>query len=107
MSLTDPLGNALNALQKESELHGGWESVIALLSAIPFAGGPISALLAGKAHRRFAERVDEVFSEVKHRYEIDKEKVDRKFFETEEFQTIFFLTMEQLRTTHDKEKLKS
>jgi hypothetical protein len=107
MSLTDPLENAFDALQEESELRGEWESVVVLLSTIPFASGPISALLAGKAHRRLAERVKEVLSELKQRYESDQDKVDKKFFDTEEFQTIFFLTMGQLQTTHDKEKLKS
>lgn len=108
MSLTEPLKNALNALDKESELHGSWEFVGALAAMIPFAGAAVSSLLTGKAHRRLAERTREVLTQVKKRLEeTGAEKVDIHFFDTEEFQTIFTLSMEQLRTTHDREKLKS
>jgi hypothetical protein len=38
--------------------------------------------------------------------EMDEEKIDRKFFESDEFLTLFNLMLEQIRTTHDKAKLK-
>ena len=38
--------------------------------------------------------------------ELDQDKVNIGFFESEEFQTLLALALQQLQTTHDKEKLR-
>lgn len=38
---------------------------------------------------------------------VEEEKINKDFFKTDEFQTILFLALQQLQTTHDAEKLKA
>ena len=38
---------------------------------------------------------------------VEEEKIDKGFFETDEFQTLLFLALQQLQTTYDAEKLKA
>jgi hypothetical protein len=53
------------------------------------------------------ERAADVFEAFKERLEqMEKGKLDVNFFESDEFLTLFTLTLEQIQTTHDKGKLK-
>jgi hypothetical protein len=48
-----------------------------------------------------------LFEEIKNRLEkLDQTALDLGFFETEEFQTILCLALQQLQTTHDKRKIR-
>ena len=38
---------------------------------------------------------------------IEEEKIDRGFYDSEEFQSLLLLLIEKLQTTHDRDKLKS
>lgn len=37
---------------------------------------------------------------------VEEQAIHKEFFESEEFQTLLALTIAQLQTTHDREKLK-
>jgi hypothetical protein len=77
------------------------------LAAIPFAGGAILELVDGLAQRRVQQRLNDVFDSMRERLSVlDEDKVDRVFFHSEEFQTLLFLLLERLHTTHDTDKLR-
>jgi hypothetical protein len=80
-----------------------------LVAGVPYAGGPIVELMDGLAQGRTQQRLHAVFSVMKDRLEaLREEKVDREFFNSEEFQTLLFLmVIEKLQTTQDTQKLES
>ncbi len=79
----------------------------AAISFIPYAGSAINEIKNGLAQRRVQERLNDLFEALKQRLDsVDEEKVDREYFHSEEFQTLLYLLLERLHTTHDKEKLK-
>jgi hypothetical protein len=106
MGMTDPFATALKAFEEESKLDGGSEALIALITLVPIAGGPASSLIAGHVKRKMAARIMEVFEAFNDRMEqVDKKLVDKAFFRSDEFLTLFMLALEQIRTTHNKAKL--
>jgi hypothetical protein len=108
MSIDDKLEKTIESLSEEGTFNGVEENLLLLVSMIPIAGGSINSLLSGVAKRRVVDRATEVFGAVKERLEeVEESKIDRAFFETEEFQTLLTLVLEQLQTTHDKAKLQS
>lgn len=106
MKIDDKIGKALDNLSRESQLNVSGELFTASVAAIPFAGGAIASLLGGH-HRRFIqERAEEVFKAMKERLEgLDESKVDKYFFESDEFQVLLAVALNQLQTTRDKDKL--
>jgi len=107
MSLTDRVKIAIEVHQDGAKLDGGNEAMNALIASIPFAGGALGSILSGRAQRRMQERATDVFEAFKERLEqMDGKKIDRAFFESDEFLTLFTLTLEQIQTTHDKAKLR-
>jgi|ERR1700730_9589644 len=106
VTLTNRLTIAIKLNTDEAKLDGGNEALNALIASIPLAGGALSSILAGRAQRRMQERVTDVFEAFKERVEqMQEDKIDQKFFESDEFLTLFTLTLEQTQTTHDKAKL--
>jgi len=98
---------ALNDLATDSKNYVGKEAVNAAMSAIPVIGGPLLSLTNDLATKRFIERAVEMFTIMKNQIEkMDKEKIDARYFESEECQTLVFLAMEQLKTTHDRMKIR-
>jgi hypothetical protein len=107
MTLTNRLTIAVELHTDEAKLDGGNEALNALIASIPLAGGAISSILAGRAQRQMLARVTDVFEAFKERVEqMQEEKIDKEFFESDEFLTLFTLTLEQIQITHDKAKLK-
>ncbi len=107
MSIDDKLEKVLDKLREEGLVpHRDLELLGASISSIPVAGGPISALMSGQAKRRVVRRTIEMFEAMRERLEqVDTAKIDREFFETEEFQTLLALAIEQLQTSHDAGKV--
>jgi hypothetical protein len=107
MSLTDRVTIAIEVYQDGARLDGGDEALTALIASIPYAGSAIGSILSGRAQRQMHERAADVFEAFKQRLEqLEGQKIDKTFFESDEFLTLFTLTLEQLQTTHDKTKLK-
>jgi hypothetical protein len=106
MSLTDRIAIAIELHNEGAKLNGGSEALNAVFASIPFAGGAISALLAGRAQRLIQERAADVFEAFGERLrQMEGDKVDKAFFESEEFLTLLTIALEQIQTTHDKNKL--
>ena len=106
MAIDDKLEKVLDTLATESRLSVGEEIISATIAAIPYAGSPITSLMAGHAKRRVIQRAVEMFGAMKERLEtIDESKVDKGFFESDEFQTLLALALQQLQTTRDEAKL--
>jgi len=77
------------------------------IGVVPVVGSSINNIFSGLAQRRAAERMNSVFRAMKKRLdELGEEKINKSFFETEEFQTVLLLILENIHTTHDAEKLK-
>ena len=77
------------------------------ISLIPYAGSAINEIANGLAQRRVQERLDDLFDGMKERLEsVAEDKVDKEYFHSEEFQTLLYLLLERLHTTHDKMKLR-
>jgi len=108
MAIDDKLEKVLDKLWEESLVpHRDLELLSAAISAIPVAGGPISALMSGLAKRRVVRRTVEMFNAMRERLEqVDETKINKEFFESDEFQTLLALAIEQLQTSHDSEKIK-
>lgn len=106
MAIDDKLAKVLDGLAQEAKLDVSKEIVLAAIAAVPYAGSPITSLLSGSATRRIVERAVEMFQAMKERLEqLDETKVNTVFFESEEFQTLLALALQQLQTAHDKTKL--
>jgi hypothetical protein len=107
MSIDDKLEKTIGNLSDQEKLDVLEETLFALIAAIPMIGGSINSLLTGVAKHRVIERATEVFSAVKERLEqVEESKIDRAFFESEEFQTLLTLVLEQLQSSHDKAKMR-
>jgi|GEM_PF-2989774 len=107
--MDEPSGTNLSLERHEDAAHSQLAEIAVrtLVAGIPYAGGPILELWNGIAQRRTQKRISVVLEEMKKQLEsVEGEKVDRKFFETEEFQTLLFLLLDKLYTTHDEKKLK-
>jgi hypothetical protein len=77
------------------------------ISLIPYAGSAINEIKNGLAQRRVQERLDDFFDAMKERlHTVAEDKVDKEYFHSEEFQTLLYLLLERLHTTHDKKKLR-
>jgi hypothetical protein len=106
MSIDDTLHQHLVRIEEENQRDVGREVVLAAVNSIPFAGGAISSLVSGEASRRNFDRMGEVLREMKRRLEeVEESAVDVDYFRSEEFQTLLLLTVQQIGTTHQREKL--
>src|ERR1700722_17600688 len=107
MSLTNRITIAIEVHKDGAGCDGGNEAMSALIASIPYAGSAINSILSGRAQRQMHERVTDVFEAFKESVEqMQEEKIDKGFFESDEFLTLFTLMLEQIQTTHDKTKLK-
>jgi hypothetical protein len=103
----DQLEVEINAYRDESELSIQRITTRSTIAAIPYAGSALLEIIDGLAQRRVQERLNCVLDEIKNRlHELGDEKIDREFFRSEEFQTLLFLLLERLHTTHDRDKLR-
>jgi hypothetical protein len=106
MAIDDRLEKALDIYSEELDPDLFKKIVSTAINQIPHYGNEINKLLFGDAQRRVTERAKDVFNAVKERVErIEESKIDREFLKSDEFMTILILAIEQLQTTHDKEKL--
>jgi len=106
MSLTDRVTIAIKLHEEGAKLDGGSQALSAVIASIPFAGGAISSMLGGRAQRKIVERATDVFEAFGERLrQMEEAKIDRTFFERDEFQTLLYVALEQIQTTHDKNKL--
>lgn len=106
IAIDDTIGKAIDILSRESQVNVPSQLFKAAITAIPFAGGPIASLLAGRHHRFIQERAEEVFKAMKEQLEgLDEIKIDKCFFESEEFQVLLAMALNQLQSTRDKDKL--
>ena len=108
MAIGDKIEKALKRLTAESQIKVVDETLEAAIAAVPVAGGSMVSLLSGAARRIVVARAVEVFRAMKERLEaVEESKIDKGFFESEEFQTLLRLSLEQLQTTHDTTKLQA
>jgi hypothetical protein len=107
MAIDDRLEKTLDEYQRIVIATPGDLIIDAALNAIPYVGSSIAALLAGKAQERVRQRVADVFTAMKEKLDtVEEESVRKEYFVSEEFQTLLALTIEQLNTSHDKEKVR-
>jgi hypothetical protein len=105
---SDDLEPLLNKRRSEAEVNARQIALSAFIASIPYAGGSIMEILHGRAQQRTEKRLNDVFEAMKSNIDaLGADKIDRHFLESEEFQTILFLVLEKLHTTHDDEKLKA
>jgi hypothetical protein len=103
----DELEVEIDACREESELTIQGIATRSVIATIPYAGSAMLEIFHGLAQRRVQERLNCVFDEMKNRLsQLSDEKIDREFFRSEEFQTLLFLVLERLHTTHDADKLR-
>lgn len=101
------LDDAMIRLAEDTRSYAGKEAVNAAIGVIPVVGHSIVALMGDIATSRLRERIIEVAKIMTERINaLDEGKIETGYFQTEEFQTILVLTFEQLRTTHDKGKIR-
>lgn len=105
LRIDDRTAHAIESARHDLEPFVGKEALDAAIAAVPVVGSVILAVANDISTRRSFERAIELFRLMKEDFErLDEAKLDKEFFKTEEFQTLLFLALEQLRTTHDKEK---
>lgn len=107
MAIDDRLEKALDFYSRELETDLPKKALITVIAQIPHFGNEVNRILFGDAQRRVAERAQDVFEAMKERVEqIEESRIDKEFLKSDEFMTILTLAIEQLQTTHDKEKLR-
>ncbi len=107
MKRPDELIVELDQYRKDSDTPIQEITLRSAIAGVPLVGSSILELFNGLAQRRQQERLNQVFDAVKNRlHELGEEKIDRQFFNSEEFQTLLFLIIERLHTTGDAEKLR-
>jgi hypothetical protein len=107
VSLPDELNTELEQYKQDSETSIQHITMRSIIAGVPYVGSSILEIFNGLAQRRQQERLNDVFDALKNRlHELGEEKIDREFFKSEEFQTLLFLLLERLHTTHDAEKLR-
>ena len=106
MAIDDKLAKVLDDYESEIVATPGNLVIEAALNAVPYVGSSIAALLAGKAQERVRQRVADVFTAMKEKLDsVEEGSVRKEFFESEDFQTLLALAIEQLQTSHDKGKI--
>lgn len=106
MAIDDRFAKSLEHFDKEFETDIPKKAVSLVIALIPHVGNEINLLLFKHAQQRVTERIRDVFEAVGERMkQIDETKIDREFFKSDEFMTLLILAIEQLQTTHDKQKL--
>ncbi len=103
----DKLDAAMIRLVEDTKSYVGKESVNAAIAAIPYVGGSILSVTGDIATKRFRERTIEMFTIMRDQVAaIGEDRLEKDYFQSEDFQTLLFLAWEQLRTTHDKKKIR-
>ena len=106
-SLPDELDVLISQYREEAETTVKEIVIRTSISLIPYAGSAINEITNGLAQLRVQERLKDVFNAMKERLDaVTDDKVDKEYFHSEEFQTLFYLLLERLHTTHDKKKLR-
>lgn len=105
--MPDELNSELDQYKEDSEITVQNLVLRSIIQGVPFVGSSIMEIFNGLAQRRQQDRLNDFFDAVKNRlHDLGEEKIDREFFKSEEFQTLLFLILEKLHTTHDRAKLK-
>jgi len=100
VNLPDELDIELKRYKDDSGAAVQEIALRSMIAGVPLVGSSILEILNGLAQRRQQERLNDVFDALKNRlHELGDEKIDRKFFRSEEFQTLLFLLLERLHTT--------
>lgn len=103
----DELRTEIQQYVEDSETTIQEIAVRTALSFIPFAGSAILELANGLAQRRAQARLNTVFEQMKIRLEeIERGKIDEAYFHSEEFQSVLYLLLERLHSTHHAEKIR-
>jgi hypothetical protein len=100
----DKLRESIEVYREALEPLIGREGINAAIAMIPYVGSSILSIMNDLVGRRLYERSVEVFGVIKERLEhVEEAKINKEFFRGEEFQTLLFLALEQLRTSHDRD----
>ena len=111
MAIDDPvevhLEQARQNLDSDITRDLGGATVASILSLIPGVGAAIQSMLDSEARTRMEQRLLELFIDLKARIEQIRSLIpDQNYYGSEEFQTLLFLALQQLVTTHDRKKRK-
>ncbi|MCI0722757.1 MAG: hypothetical protein L0338_27865 [Acidobacteria bacterium] len=80
-------------------------SLRAAVTAIPYLGGPIDALLSGRAAKAQYERLMDWLEDLRAACSLlSEEKIDKRFIFSEEFESLFYETADKVRRTRECEK---
>lgn len=97
----------MTRLIEDTQSYVGKAAVDAAIVAIPLVGESILALTGEIARERFRERTIEMFSIMRDQVAaLGETRLDKAYFQSEEFHTLLLIAWEQLRTTHDKRKIR-
>jgi hypothetical protein len=112
MPIDDELEKSEAAAEIREEAERTFQKSLALagiagaISRIPGIGNAINEMLTQLALRRTHERMSAMVDEMtRHIRKLREENINRDWFRGEEFQTLLFEAMQQLYTTHDKQKI--
>lgn len=95
------------AAEEAWERYGEKWALQALVTAIPYLGGPLDAWLKSKGSEITRKRIMGLFEELKKQTEeIDKKKINKDFFNTEEFFDLAIMAMDAAARTRSREKVK-
>lgn len=107
MPIDRALEKVVEQYAKEALVTGQDVALDAAINAVPVVGSSIAALFSGLARRRVRERLITVLELMTAEIaSVEEDSVRKEFFDSEEFQTLFSMVLEQLQTTHDRAKLK-
>jgi len=107
VEIDDKMGKLVEQLGLEGEITLQNETLKGAMSAVPYMGAALTSLWAGRARARLVERLVALFDVAKSRLDcVEDSIIDKSFFDSEEFQTLLALAIEQLQTAHDQRKIR-
>lgn len=77
---------------------------LAVLSAVPVAGGPLATLISEYVPRQKQRRLVTFIEDLGHRIEAERERVDQEFVKTDEFQTMVEDVLDRVQQRRNEEK---
>lgn len=81
-------------------------AALAAVSAIPFAGGPLAALIAEYVPRQKQRRLVSFIEDLGERFEAEQARIDKEFVTTNEFQTMVEDVLDRVQQRRNEEKFR-
>lgn len=105
--LSDTSLTSSNSVDQLIDRYGDVPVLAAIVTAVPYLGGPADRLLSGLAGQRWQKRIERILDATRERLmELDQTTVDHDFLRSEEFECIVARITLAAQVTHEEDELR-